>query len=231
MIRIDRLSKTFRGVRAVDDVSLDVERGEILGMLGPNGAGKSTLLGMLLGLVRPDRGEVFVRGVSVQRNRRLALRGVGATFEGAGCHPHLSGWQNLACLAAWSGGAAPADVARAAAFVGIADRIHDRVGTYSRGMRLRLAIAQALVPRPDLVVMDEPMEGLDPAGIRDLRELVVRIRDEWDATVVLSSHLLPEVERTCDRAAVLRSGRLVLLTACRGAGALEASYFAAIEGR
>lgn len=234
MIRIDRLSKTFRGARAVDDVSLAVGAGEILGVLGPNGAGKSTLLGMLLGLVRPERGEVFIRNVSVQRDRARALRGVGATFETAGCHAHLSGWQNLALLAAWSGGASAADVARAAAFVGLSDRIHDRAGTYSRGMRLRLAIAQALVPRPDLVVLDEPLEGLDPAGIRDLRGLVARLRDEWGATVVLSSHLLTEVERMCDRVAILMDGRLVLVTSGRGDGAggdLEARYFAAIEGR
>jgi ABC-2 type transport system ATP-binding protein len=232
MIRIERLTKTFRGIRAVDDVTFEVQPREILGLLGPNGAGKSTLVGMMLGLIRADAGAVWIRGVSVQRDRPRALRGVGAVLESAACDPHLTGWQNVARLASWSGGA-PADaIARAADFVGLTGRIHDPAGTYSRGMRLRLALAQALVPQPEVLVLDEPLEGLDPAAIRDVRALVARLRDEWAVTVVFSSHLLGEVERLCDRVAVLDAGRLALLGACRDGGdGLEARYLAAVERR
>jgi ABC-2 type transport system ATP-binding protein len=217
MIELDHLTKTYHGRRAVDDVSLTIGAGEIVGLLGPNGAGKSTLLGMLLGLLRPDAGEARIHGVSVQRDRARALRGVGGAFGAAAFHPHLSGWQNLARLASWSGGAPCAEIERAVDFVGLADRIHERTRAYSRGMLLRLTLAQALVPQPGAIVLDEPLEGLDPAGVCATRTLLGRIRDEWRASVVLSSHLLGEVEAICDRVAILHEGRLTFAGSVREA--------------
>jgi ABC-2 type transport system ATP-binding protein len=232
MIRLEHVTKSFRGRRALDDVTLEIRAGEICGLLGHNGAGKSTLIGVVLGQVFADAGEVSVRGVSVRRDRVRALRAVGATFESPAFYEHMSGWENLALLASFSGGATRAELSAAAEFAGLAPRIDEPVRRYSRGMRLRLALAQALLPRPEIVVLDEPMEGLDPLGIRDTRLLIRRLRDEWGATVLFSSHLLGEVEALCERVAILHEGCLVFDGDWRGdvakPRALEECYLAAI---
>ena len=229
MIEAKHLSKAFRNQLAVDDVSFDIHQGAITALLGPNGAGKSTLIGMMLGQVKPDAGEVFINGFSVQRARGEALRSVGATFEAPGFHGDLTGMEILEFLSSLST-RVPADELRAAAqFVGLGNRIHDRVRTYSRGMRLRLALAQALVPRPSVIILDEPMEGLDPADIRDTRQIIKRMQTEFGATILLSSHLLHEVAELCDHVAVLCRGRIVLYGPnSRSAAELEEAYLSVV---
>ncbi len=209
MLRLDHLSKSFRGKPALESLTLDVAQGEVFGLLGHNGAGKSTTFGLILGQLRPTAGEAFVRGVSVQRKREHALQRVGAIFETPAFYDYLSGWRNLNMLTALSGRVDRREMEETVRFVGLEKRIHDPVRVYSHGMRQRLALAQALLPWPELVLLDEPSEGLDPEGIHELRELILRINRERGVTVVLSSHLLAEVEQTCGRVAILNRGRLV----------------------
>jgi len=210
MIRLEHLSKTFKKRVALEDLSLEICQGEIFGLLGHNGAGKSTTLGMLLGQIYPTSGEAFIRGVSVQQNRQKALDKVGAIFEEPAFHDYLSGWDNLRILTSYSGHLPDEELREAVRFTGLEKRIHDPVWVYSHGMRQRLALAQALLPRPDLILLDEPAEGLDPEGIYEMRKLIVRLNRERGMTVVLSSHLLAEVEQLCDRVAILNQGRLIL---------------------
>jgi ABC-2 type transport system ATP-binding protein len=209
MIRLEHLAKTFRGRPALHDLSLEVPAGEVFGLLGHNGAGKSTTFGILLGQVHPGAGEAFIRGVSVQRDRLQALRKVGAIFETPAFYDYLSGWRNLRILSAYSARLDAAEMMATVDFVGLTERIHDPVRLYSHGMRQRLALAQALLPRPELLLLDEPAEGLDPEGIHEMRELIVRLNREHGMTVVLSSHILSEVEQMCDRIAILNQGRLI----------------------
>ena len=209
MLRLDQLSKSFRGKLALESLSLDVAQGEVFGLLGHNGAGKSTTFGLILGQLRPTAGEAFVRGVSVQRERERALARVGAIFETPAFYDYLSGWRNLNIFTALSGRVERREMEETVRLVGLEKRIHDPVRVYSHGMRQRLALAQALLPWPDLILLDEPSEGLDPEGIHELREMILRLNRERALTVVLSSHLLAEVEQTCGRVAILNRGRLV----------------------
>ncbi len=209
MLRIDGITKTFNGRLALQPLSLEVARGEIFGLLGHNGAGKSTTFGVTLGQVRPDAGEVWIDGVSVQRNRGKALARVGAIFETPSFYDYLSGWENLRLLVAYTGIVTEARMREVVELVGLSARIGDRVRVYSHGMRQRLALAQALLPEPAFILLDEPSEGLDPEGIEEMRRLILRLRDERGLTVMLSSHLLSEVELMCDRVAILNQGRLV----------------------
>jgi ABC-2 type transport system ATP-binding protein len=209
MIRIDNLSKTFRGRPALRNVSFEVKRGEIFGLLGHNGAGKSTTFGILLGQVYPDAGEAFIDNVSVQKERAKALSKVGAIFETPGFYDYLSGRHNLEIFTAYSGHVEKQEIDDAIHTVGLDGRIDDPVKAYSHGMRQRLALAQALVPAPRAIFLDEPTEGLDPEGIHEIRELIKRLNKERDLTVVFSSHLLAEVQQLCDRIAILQAGRLV----------------------
>ena len=208
MIAIDGVSKTFGARRALDAVSFEIPRGEILAILGHNGAGKTTLFALTLGLLRLSAGDIVVDGVSVRARPREARRRVGSVVAPA-FYEYLSGWNNLRILTSYSAAVPVAELAAAARFVGLADRIHDRVGTYSHGMRRRLALAQALVPRPDVLLLDEWDAGLDPEGIRDMRALIARVNREHGATIVLTSHHPAGLDGMCDRIAILREGRLV----------------------
>jgi ABC-2 type transport system ATP-binding protein len=209
MIRLEHLTKTLGGRQALDDVTLEVPAGEIFGLLGPNGAGKSTVFGLLLGQLHPTRGEAFIRGISVQKDRCRALQHVGAIFETPAFYDYLSGWDNLRNLAAFSRPVVRAEIEEAVKFVGLENRIHDPVRAYSLGMRQRLALAQALLPRPDVVLLDEPAQGLDPDGIQEMRRLILRLNRKQGVTVLLSSHHLSEVEQLCSGVAILNQGRLV----------------------
>ncbi len=209
MVRLENLSKSFRGRPALHGLSLEIRRGEIFGLLGHNGAGKSTTFGLMLGHLRPDSGEAYLGGHSVTTDRARALSRVGAIFETPAFYDYLSGWENLRFFVALSGIVPPEKMLEAVKLVRLDDRIHDPVRTYSHGMRQRLALAQALLPEPEFILLDEPTEGLDPAGIREMREMIVHLRDARGLTVMLSSHLLSEVEQLCDRVAILHQGRLV----------------------
>jgi ABC-2 type transport system ATP-binding protein len=209
MIRLERLSKSFRGKPALQELTLEIPDGQIFGLLGHNGAGKSTTFGLILGQLHPTTGEAFVQGVSVQRERLRALRRVGAIFETPAFYDYLSGWNNLRIFTGCSAKLSRMELMETIDFVGLEKRIHDPVRVYSHGMRQRLALAQALLPRPELVLLDEPAEGLDPEGIHEMRHLILRLNRERGMTVVLSSHLLSEVEQVCDRIAILNRGRMI----------------------
>jgi ABC-2 type transport system ATP-binding protein len=198
------LTKRYGSRAAVDGLSLTVRRGEVFGFLGPNGAGKTTTLRMLVGLVRPTSGSAWVLG----RTAGESVAGIGALIEGPGFYPYLSGRDNLRVLAKYAG-TPHRRIAQVLATVDLTDRADDRYGTYSLGMKQRLGVAAALLKEPELVVLDEPTNGLDPAGITDMRALLRTLAAEG-CTVVLSSHLLAEVEQVCDRVAVVSQGRLVV---------------------
>jgi ABC-2 type transport system ATP-binding protein len=209
MIQLQGLSKSFKGKPALCDLSLTVQRGEIFGLLGHNGAGKSTTFGIMLGQVFPDAGEAFIDGISVQKERPRALARVGAIFEAPAFYDYLSGWKNLEIFTSYSAIVPRREMEEAVEIVGLGARIHDPVRTYSHGMRQRLGLAQALLPAPDLVLLDEPTEGLDPEGIHEIRELIQRLNRERGLTVLFSSHLLSEVEQLCDHVAILNRGRKI----------------------
>ena len=209
MIELKRLTKSFKGKPALHELSLTVERGEIFGLLGHNGAGKSTSLGILLGQVYADAGEAFIGGVSVQRERARALARTGAIFEAPRFYDYMSGWKNLEIFSSYSAVVPRAEMEEAVEIVGLTARIHDRVQSYSQGMRQRLGLAQALLPAPELMLLDEPTNGLDPEGIHEMRELIKRLNRERGITVLFCSHLLAEVELLCDRVAILNRGRKI----------------------
>ncbi len=209
MIELRDVKKAFKGQPALHELSLTVERGEIFGLLGHNGAGKSTALGILLGQVHPGAGEAFIGGVSVQRRRGAALAKTGAIFEAPRFYDYMSGWRNLEILVSYSALVPCAEMEEAVEIVGLTGRIHDRVQTYSQGMRQRLGVAQALLPAPEVVLLDEPTNGLDPEGIHEMRGLIRRLNRERGITVLFCSHLLSEVEQLCDRVAILQRGRKI----------------------
>ena len=209
VLRTEQLTKRYGRRKAVDRLSLEVERGDIFGFLGQNGAGKSTTIRMVLGLVRPSQGNVRLLGQDMRRHPLRALRRVGAIIESPAFYDHFTGWQNLRLFAAMSGGATRARIEEALDIVGLRARAHEPVRVYSHGMRQRLGIAQALLPAPEFIILYEPTDGLDPQGIREVRLLIRRLRDELDLTVLLSSHLLYEVEQICNRVAIIDHGRLL----------------------
>ena len=202
------LGKRFGMRAALDGVDLDVPRGVAFGFLGANGAGKTTLIRLLLGLAKPTAGTMHVLGREVPRERADALARVGAIIEEPRFHPHLTGRENLHIHAAARERHAHERVDGALARVGLAARADDRVKTYSLGMRQRLGVARCLLADPELLILDEPMNGLDPAGIQEFRRLIRELVTEG-RTVLLSSHLLDEVEKTCDVAAIVDQGRIV----------------------
>jgi ABC-2 type transport system ATP-binding protein len=204
------LTKRFGSRTVVNGVDLRVPRGVAFGYLGPNGAGKTTLIRMLLGLTRANGGTMSLRGLPVPERRAEALSRVGAIVEEPRFHGHLNGRENLGVVAAARGRDAFALIEPAIERVGLAHRAGDRVRTYSMGMRQRLGIARCLLADPDLLILDEPMNGLDPAGILEFRHLLRALVDEG-RTVMLSSHILDEVEKTCDQVAIVDQGEIVAM--------------------
>src|SRR6202035_5524681 len=202
------LTKRFGENIAVNDVELLVPRGCAFGYLGPNGAGKTTLIRVLLGLTRADAGTMFLLGHAVPRHRDKALARVGAIVDEPRFHGHLTGRQNLQILAAAREPAAKGRIDASLERTGILHRADDKVSKSSMGMRQRLGVAACLIGDPDLLILDEPMNGLDPGGMQDMRETIPALVAEG-RTVVLSSHLLDEVERTCDAVAIVDRGRVV----------------------
>jgi ABC-2 type transport system ATP-binding protein len=206
-VRARGLAKRYGDLLAVDHIDLEVRPGEIYGFLGPNGAGKTTTLRMLLGLIVPSGGRVELFGRDPMREGARALDGVAGFVEAPRFYPYLSGRKNLELLAALDGGGAAARIEEVLELVELTQAAGKRVGSYSHGMGQRLGIAAALLRRPRLLILDEPATGLDPAGIRDMRELVRRLASEG-ITVLLSSHQLAEVQEVCERVAIIRAGRI-----------------------
>ena len=209
MLEIDHLFKKFGKKPALQDVSFSVEKGQIYGLLGHNGAGKSTTLGIILSMVMPDKGDVRIGGVSVLTDRAAALSQVGAIFESPAFYEYMSGWENLKILVNYSGQFNDAQVKEVVESVRLTERIHHKVGSYSHGMRQRLALAQALLPEPKVLLLDEPTDGLDPEGIKWFRDFIINLRNERGMTVLFNSHLLGEVEQMCDRVAIIKQGKLL----------------------
>jgi ABC-2 type transport system ATP-binding protein len=227
------VNKKFGSRLAVDDLTLTVPRGEIFGLLGHNGAGKSTAIGMMLGQVWPTSGEVRVGGFEVSSQRNRALQKVGAIFETPVFYDYLSGWRNLEILSSYTAPTSRERIREVVEWVGLTGREQSKVRTYSHGMRSRLALAQALLPKPELLILDEPSDGLDPEGIHEMRKTILRLHRELGLTILLSSHLLNEVEQLCTRIAVLQQGRKVFegyvseVRATRGRVTLKTPDFAA----
>ena len=209
MIDLSNVTKRFGPRLALDAFTLSVAERSIYGLLGHNGAGKSTAIGILLGQVWPTAGDVRVCGFDVTRNRRRALAQVGAIFEAPAFYDYLSGRRNLEILAGYTAAVPPKRIAEVIEWVGLTGRETSAVKTYSHGMRARLALAQAMLPNPKLLILDEPGDGLDPEGIHEMRATVVRLNRELGLTILFSSHLLTEVEQICTDIAVLHSGRKV----------------------
>jgi ABC-2 type transport system ATP-binding protein len=224
VVELIGVSKAYRRRLALDELDLAVPAGGVFGLLGQNGAGKTTALRCMLGLVRPTSGVCRILGVDSGRDLHRVIGRVGALIETPGLTPTVSGRRNLALLARLDK-IGPAGVGRALRAAGLAERADDPVNTYSLGMRQRLGIAAALLRDPEIVVLDEPSNGLDPAGIADIRRLLLGLAAEG-RTVIVSSHLLDEVEKTCDRLAVIDAGRCVAagpiahVLATAGAGTL-----------
>ncbi|WDL95940.1 ABC transporter ATP-binding protein [Alicyclobacillus sp. ALC3] len=208
VLSVRGLEKQVRGRTLVKDVSFDVYRGQVFGFLGPNGAGKTTTIRMLVGLIRPSRGQVVINGHDLQKSPSAALRSVGCIVENPDLYPYLSGWENLYQLAVMQGRAAVERIERIADLVHLSDRLHDKVRTYSLGMRQRLGIAQALLCEPKLLILDEPTNGLDPAGIHELRSFLRDLAKDG-MSVFISSHLLAEIELLCDSVAIIRGGTVI----------------------
>jgi ABC-2 type transport system ATP-binding protein len=207
-VRARGLVKRYGELVAVDHVDLTVEKGDVFGYLGPNGAGKTTSLRMLLGLIRPTEGSIELFGRNPHLDGAKALHGVAGFVEGPTFYPYLSARRNLRLLAAYDEGESRSRIEELLELVELSDRGDDKVGGYSHGMRQRLGIAAALLREPKLLLLDEPTTGLDPAGMRDMRDLVRRLAGDG-ITVLLSSHLLGEVEELCNRVAIIRKGRIV----------------------
>lgn len=193
----------------VDDVSFSVHPGEVFGFLGPNGAGKTTTIRMLVGLIRPTSGRALICGHDVRREFSAAMRCIGCIVETPDLYGFLSGRENLEHFARMIGDVKPADLERVASLVSLDRRLEDRVDTYSLGMRQRLGIAQALLGHPRVLILDEPANGLDPAGIREIRGLLRSLSRNEGISIFVSSHLLAEIELMCDRVAIIHRGRIL----------------------
>jgi ABC-2 type transport system ATP-binding protein len=207
VLSAEGLTKRFGKREAVSGVSFDVRAGEVFGFLGPNGAGKTTTIRMLVGLARPDAGRVRIRGLDLARDFERAMAHVGSIVEAPDLYKYLTGRENLLHFSRMLPPGAAERIEELASLVALSERLDDRVSAYSLGMRQRLGIAQALLGNPDILILDEPANGLDPAGIREIRQLVRRLAGERGIAVFVSSHLLSEIEQMCDRVAIIHRGR------------------------
>jgi ABC-2 type transport system ATP-binding protein len=211
IVEIQELSKEFKEVRAVDSLSLNVYKGDVFGFLGPNGAGKSTTIRMLLTLIRPNSGSIKIFGKSLNRERALILRDVGAIVEKPDFYKYLSAYKNLEILSRISGREISSKrIMEILEIVGLKERKDSKVKTYSHGMKQRLGIAQALLHEPSLIILDEPTTGLDPQGMKEIRDLIIHLRDEEKKTILLSSHILSEVEQVANRMIIINKGKTIV---------------------
>jgi ABC-type multidrug transport system ATPase subunit len=211
LLEVSGLTKTYGSFKAVDDLSFTVFPGDVFGFLGQNGAGKSTTIRMLLTLIRPDAGQIRVFGMDLQQHRREVLSRVGAVIEKPDLYGYLTGQENLSLFARMSGKGITKDrIQETLELVGLQKRAGDRVKTYSQGMKQRLGIACALVHDPDLIILDEPTNGLDPQGIADIRNLVLSLSREQGKTFLISSHLLAEVELMANRMIIIDRGKKIV---------------------
>lgn len=220
-VQIRNLTKRIGDKAIVDDLSFEIHRGEVFGFLGPNGAGKTTTIRMMVGLISKSHGDVLIDGIDVSKNFKEAMKHIGTIVENPEMYKFLTGHQNLVHFARMSQGVTRQRIDEVVTQVGMADRIHDKVKTYSLGMRQRLGLAQALLRKPDILILDEPTNGLDPAGIRELRDYLRNLAQSEGLSVVVSSHLLSEMELMCDRVAIIQAGKLIDVRPIRELGQAE----------
>ncbi len=210
MLQVNNLSKQFDSLKAVNDLSFTVNEGDVYGFLGQNGAGKSTTIRMMLTLIKPDHGEINIFGKSVWHQRNEVLQQVGAVIERPDLYKYLSAYDNLSIFARLSGMKASRKlIMDQLQMVGLADRSESKVRTYSQGMKQRLGIAVALVHNPRLIILDEPTNGLDPQGIADMRNLILNLSSQHGKTVIVSSHLLTEIEQIANRMIIIHKGKKI----------------------
>jgi ABC-type multidrug transport system ATPase subunit len=210
ILQTRQLGKRYGNRWAVKNLNLEVHRGDVFGFLGPNGAGKSTTIRMILSLIRPTLGETELFGYPLRTRRSDALQRVGGIVEKPDFYLYLSAYKNLQIIGALTGGAGRKKIMEVLDLVGLTHRAADRVKTYSHGMKQRLGIAQALLSDPELVILDEPTNGLDPQGMKEVRDLIVHLSRDKKKTVILSSHLLNEIELVANRMAIINNGELVV---------------------
>ncbi|WPC44576.1 ABC transporter ATP-binding protein [Clostridium sp. JS66] len=209
ILLLDKVSKVIKGKEIIKDISFSIKEGEVLGFLGPNGAGKSTTLRMIVGLSRPTSGNIKICGYSIVKDYVKAMEKVGCIIEGPDLYNYMSGMDNLDMLAAMSNNVKKDDIIDAVKLVGLEDRIYDKVSTYSLGMKQRLGLAQALINKPKLLILDEPTNGLDPAGITEFRNIIKRLAKEENISVLVSSHLISEIELMCDKVTIIKNGDIL----------------------
>jgi len=210
-IQVDHLTKNFGSFTSVDNLSFSVTEGEVYGFLGQNGAGKSTTIRMLLSLIKPTSGSIKIFGKSITEDRENILQRTGAVVEKPDLYKYLSAFENMKLFSQYSGlSLSKTEVMRQLAVVGLESRAHDKVKVYSQGMKQRLGIAVAMVHNPDLIILDEPTNGLDPQGITDIRNLILMLSREKKKTVVVSSHLLSEVEQIADSMLIINRGKKIV---------------------
>ena len=209
IVEIENVTKTIKGRKIIDSLSFDVNKGEVFGFLGPNGAGKTTTIRMIVGLIGITSGDIKILGQSIKTDFEKAVSHIGAIVENPEMYKFMSGYQNLLHFSRMSKGISRKKIDETVELVGLSERIHDKVKTYSLGMRQRLGLAQCLLHDPKILILDEPTNGLDPAGIREIRDHVRMLAREKGMAVIVSSHLLSEMEMMCDRIGIIQSGKLV----------------------
>jgi len=214
-VKLTNVSKEIKGKQIIKDVSFEVYKGEVFGFLGPNGAGKTTTIRMMVGLMGITSGDIFIEGASIKTDYEKAVSHVGAIVENPEMYKFLTGYQNLMQYARMVPGVTEARLAEVIELVGLTDRIKEKVKTYSLGMRQRLGIAQALLHKPKVLILDEPTNGLDPAGIREIRDYLRKLAREEQMAIVVSSHLLSEMELMCDRIGIIQQGELLDIQSVR----------------
>lgn len=221
VVRLQDVTKVIGKRTIIDRVSFDVQPGEVFGFLGPNGSGKTTTIRMIVGLMGMTSGDIRIAGHSIKSDFPKAIVEVGAIVENPEMYKFLTGYQNLLHYARMNASVTKERIDEVVRLVGLQGRIHDKVKKYSLGMRQRLGVAQAVMHRPKLLVLDEPTNGLDPAGIRELRDYLRQIARDENVAVLVSSHLLSEMELMCDRVAILQSGQIIDVRSIRGIGGDE----------
>lgn len=209
VVELKNVTKTIRGKKIIDDLSFEVKEGEVFGFLGPNGAGKTTTIRMMVGLIGITSGEIAICGKNVVKDYEEAIKHVGAIVENPELYKFLTGYQNLQQVARLIKGVTKEKIDEVIELVGLKTRIHEKVKTYSLGMRQRLGIAQSLLHDPKILILDEPTNGLDPAGIREIRDYLRSLARDKGMSVIVSSHLLSEMEMMCDRIAIIQKGKLI----------------------
>ncbi|MBH0169857.1 ABC transporter ATP-binding protein [Fictibacillus sp. 18YEL24] len=208
-LEVKNLTKKIKGKQIIKGVSFTLVSGEVFGFLGPNGAGKTTTIRMIVGLISPTSGTIKIGGKNVRTEFTEAMKHLGCIVENPELYPYLTGWENLVHFQKMDSSIPKTRLNEVIELVGLQNRIHDRVSTYSLGMRQRLGIAQALLGKPKVLILDEPTNGLDPAGIREMREFIRQLAREENLSVLVSSHLLSEIQLMCDRVAIISKGTVL----------------------